>query len=294
MTETIPKVRTMLRVENLGKVFGGSTSLASTSLVGDSVPFRLPTVIEERDPHLPPGAVLGCWGVSFEVEPGEALGVIGESGSGKTTLLRCLAGDERATTGRAFLRSVSGGEADLLALTDTERRRLRVDRLGIVYQDAAQGLDLDLSAGANVVTPLAAAGWRHFGKMRSRAGELLRRVEIPLERMDDPAVTFSGGMRQRVQLAKALANRPGLLLLDEPTTGLDASVAAGVLDLVRDLQDELRLTAVVVSHDMRVIQALTRRVIVMHEGRIVEAGLTDQLLEDPQHSYSQHLVAAAR
>jgi ABC-type phosphonate transport system ATPase subunit len=112
--------------------------------------------------------------------------------------------------------------------------------------------------------------------------------------MDDPVATYSGGMRQRVQLAKALANDPAVLLLDEPTTGLDASVAAGVLDLIRDLLEETGVAAVVVSHDFSVIEMLTRRCLVMHHGRVVEEGLTDQLLEDPQHPYSQRLVGAAR
>jgi ABC-type phosphonate transport system ATPase subunit len=123
---------------------------------------------------------------------------------------------------------------------------------------------------------------------------LLNRVEVPLNRMDHVVRNFSGGMRQRVQLAKAIANRPPVLLLDEPTTGLDASVAAAVLDLIRDLLEEYSMSAVVVSHDFSVIELLTQRVMVMQHGRVVEAGLTDQLLEDPQHPYSQRLVAAAR
>ncbi len=112
--------------------------------------------------------------------------------------------------------------------------------------------------------------------------------------MDDPVHTFSGGMRQRVQIAKALATDPRVLLLDEPTTGLDASVAAGVLDLLRNLLAERDTAAVVVSHDFSVIEALTDRTLVMNVGRVVETGLTDQLFQDPHHPYTQRLVAAAR
>jgi ABC-type phosphonate transport system ATPase subunit len=169
-----------------------------------------------------------------------------------------------------------------------------VDQLSVVYQDPAEGLDLGVTAGGNVADRLTAAGWRHFGRIRGRAAELLGRTDVPLERMDDLVRTFSGGMRQRVQLAKALACSPPVVLLDEPTTGLDASVAAGVLDLIRSLLAELGIAAVVVSHDFSVIGQLTNRAVVMHHGRVVEEGLTDQLLEDPQHPYSQRLVAAAR
>jgi alpha-D-ribose 1-methylphosphonate 5-phosphate C-P lyase len=240
------------------------------------------------------GAVVGCSDVSFTVAPGEALGIIGESGSGKSTVLRSLAGDQPTDAGTAHLASYGGGEVDILGLDAPTRRALRVRHLGIVYQDPAEGLDLRISAGGNVAERLTAAGWRNFGNMRQRAADLLGRTEIPLDRMDDVVATFSGGMRQRVQLAKALANEPPLLLLDEPTTGLDASVAASVLDLVRDLLAELGLAAVVVSHDFGVVELLARRCLVMHQGNVVEAGLTDQLLEDPQHPYSQRLVAAAR
>jgi phosphonate C-P lyase system protein PhnK len=273
-----------LRVERLGKIYGpgGPDAVAGTGPDAGRVVSPLT------------GAVVAAWDVSFEVAPGEALGVIGESGSGKSSVMRCVAGDVAATTGRVLLRGVDDGATDVLALSAAERRALRVDQLAVVYQDPAEGLDLHVTAGGNVADRLVAAGWRHFGRIRARAAELLERTEVPVDRMDDLVRTFSGGMRQRVQLAKALANRPPVLLLDEPTTGLDASVAAGVLDLVRDLLDELGVAAVVVSHDFHVIEMLTRRVVVMHHGRVVEEGLTDQLLEDPQHPYSQRLVAAAR
>jgi phosphonate C-P lyase system protein PhnK len=242
------------------------------------------------------GRVLACQDVGFEVAHGEALGIIGESGSGKTTVLRCIAGDVTPDAGTGLLRRGADGadETDLFALGGAERRALRVSTVSIVYQDPAQGLNLRISAGGNIAERLIAAGGRNFGRLRERAAELLRRVDVPLDRMDDPVGTFSGGMMQRVQLAKAVANNPALLLLDEPTTGLDASIAAGVLDLIRDLIEESGVTALVVSHDMTVISMLAARAVVLRDGYVVEAGLTDQLLDDPQHAYSQQLVAAAR
>jgi phosphonate C-P lyase system protein PhnK len=239
------------------------------------------------------GRVLACADVGFEVAHGEALGIIGESGSGKTTVLRCIAGDVMPDAGTGRLRH-DAGVCDLFALGGAERRALRISTISIVYQDPAEGLNMRISAGGNIAERLIAAGWRNFGQLRARAAELLSRVEVPLDRMDDPVGTFSGGMMQRVQLAKAVANNPALLLLDEPTTGLDASIAAGVLDLIRDLIEESGVTALVVSHDMTVISMLATRAVVLRDGRMVEAGLTDQLLDDPQHPYSQQLVAAAR
>lgn len=272
-----------LDVRSLGKVFGrgGAECVAGTGPeAGTSVS---PTT----------GAVVAAWDVHFDVERGEALGIIGESGSGKSTVLRCIAGDERSTAGEVWLRT---GEAsiEITRLDPSARRALRVDRMSVVYQDPALGLDLHLSAGANVAERLVAAGWRNYARIRARVTELLDRVEVPISRMDDRVGSFSGGMRQRVQLAKAIANNPPVVLFDEPTTGLDASVAASVLDLIRELLEDLGMAAVVVSHDMAVIQMLTQRSLVMRHGRVVEAGLTAQLLEDPQHAYSQRLVAAAR
>ncbi len=273
-----------LRVDGLGKIYGPGTT---ADVAGTGPGFN--RVVSPTS-----GGIVAAWDVSFEVGPGEALGVIGESGSGKSTVMRCICGDEEPTTGSIRLASVDGGGTDLRTLSPARRRALRVDRLAVVYQDPAEGLDLRLSAGGNVAERLTAAGWRNFGRIRERASELMLRTDVPLDRMDDPVREFSGGMRQRVQLAKALANNPPVVLLDEPTTGLDASVAASVLDLIRDLLEELGVAAVVVSHDFAVIEMLTQRVVVMHHGRIVEAGLTDQLLEDPQHPYSQRLVGAAR
>jgi alpha-D-ribose 1-methylphosphonate 5-phosphate C-P lyase len=274
-----------LKVEDLGKVHG----LGGAAAVPGTGPSHGTSVSPTT------GAIVAAWDVSFEVAAGEALGVIGESGSGKSTVMRCIAGDEEeVTAGDVRLRTVDAGRTNLLDLQAAARRALRIDQLAVVYQDAAEGLDLGITAGGNVADRLVAAGWRSFSRIRQRSADLLGRTEVPLERMDDLVRTFSGGMRQRVQLAKALANDPAVLLLDEPTTGLDASVAAGVLDLIRRLLEDLGIAAVVVSHDFSVIEMLTTRCLVMHHGRMVESGLTDQLLEDPQHPYSQRLVAAAR
>jgi alpha-D-ribose 1-methylphosphonate 5-phosphate C-P lyase len=273
-----------LLVEGIGKVHGAGGAAA----VGGTGPVHATAVSPST------GAIVAAWDVGFDVAPGEAVGLIGESGSGKSTVLRCIVGDERATAGRLFLSAVDGGGIDVLTLDGPARRKLRVATLGIVHQDPSEGLALNVSAGGNIAERLTAAGWRSYGAIRARAAELLERVEVPLSRMDDPVRTFSGGMRQRVQIAKALATDPQVLLLDEPTTGLDASVAAGVLDLLRGLLAERDVAAVVVSHDFAVIEALTDRSLVMQLGRVVEQGLTDQLFRDPHHPYTQRLVAAAR
>jgi phosphonate C-P lyase system protein PhnK len=281
---TIHLATPVVQVRRLGKVFGpfDEASLAQTG----------PSFGTARDSRT--GSIIAAWDVNFDVAAGEALGIVGESGSGKSTVLRCIAGDQRATTGDVRFFCHEEGTQNILALDAATRRRLRIDTVSVVYQDAAEGLSLGVTAGGNIADPLTAAGWRHFGRIRERAAELLGRTEVPLDRMDDIVRNFSGGMRQRVQIARALANNPPILLLDEPTTGLDASVAAGVLDLIRRLLEELDLAVVVVSHDFAVIEMLTQRCIVMQHGRVVEDALTDQLLEDPQHPYSQKLVAAAR
>ncbi|HEX7660644.1 MAG TPA: ATP-binding cassette domain-containing protein [Pseudonocardiaceae bacterium] len=280
-----------LSVRGLGKIYGntgGDSEASVTSVIAGTGP-EFGTAVSPST-----GAIVAAWGVDLDVAPGEALGVIGESGSGKSTVLRCISGDEEPTTGEMLFTRPDGTPVRLDRLGPARRRRMRISDISVVHQDPAFGLTMDVSAGGNVADPLTAAGWRDYGRIRARAGELLRRTEVPAARMDHPVRTFSGGMRQRVQIAKALANNPSLVLLDEPTTGLDASVAAGVLDLVRGLLEETNIAAIVVSHDFSVIEMLTNRVVVMQHGRVVEAGLTDQLLEDPQHPYSQQLVAAAR
>ena len=148
------------------------------------------------------------------------------------------------------------------------------------------------SSSGNVAERLLVAGERSFAALRARAQGALEASEFPLTRMDDPPKLLSGGMQQRVQLAKAIALEPALLLLDEPTTGLDVSVQALVLDTLKRLQRDLAITMVIVSHDLGVIRTMADRVMVMRHGRVVEEGLVDQVFQDPQHAYTQELVHA--
>jgi putative phosphonate transport system ATP-binding protein len=234
------------------------------------------------------GARTACADVSFEVRPGEVLGIVGESGSGKSTVLQCVYLDTVPDAGSVLLE----GE-ELTAVDPVRRRWLRSFRMGIVHQDAAKGLDLTVSAGGNVAERLLAADWRHVGRIRARGTDLLGRVEVAVDRLDDRAAEFSGGMRQRLQLAKAMANEPPLLLLDEPTSSLDVHVQAAILDLVKELQAQTGVAMVVVSHDLGVIRLLAHRTLVMYRGRVVESGITEQVLEDPQDAYTQLLVASS-
>jgi putative phosphonate transport system ATP-binding protein len=250
-------------------------------------------VLSVRGLHKRYGPIIACEDISFDVYPGEVLGIVGESGSGKTTVLRCLFQDVVPDAGDARLSTFHAGQKNLWAADPRERRELRSLRLGMVYQNPREGLDLMVTAGGNIADRLLAAEWRNYGAIRGTAGGYLQRTEVPLDRMDHYPAFFSGGMQQRVQIAKALANNPALVLLDEPTTGLDVSVQAGVLDLLRDIQRQSGLSLIAVSHDLAVIRLLADRTLVMKDGHVVEAGLTDQVLEDPQHPYTQLLVSSA-
>jgi putative phosphonate transport system ATP-binding protein len=238
-------------------------------------------------------AIVACGDVNIEVYEGEVLGLVGESGSGKSTVMQCLFMDQMPSSGEAYLRTFNGGAKNMFDATSRERRELRNKLLGMVYQNPRDGLDLMVTAGGNIAERLLAVDWRNVARMRELSADYLRRTEVPVDRMDHLPAYFSGGMQQRVQIAKALANSPSLILLDELTTGLDISVQASVLDLVRHIQREYGLSAIVVSHDLGVIRLLADRTVVMKMGRVVEQGVTDQVLEDPQHPYTQLLVSSA-
>src|SRR5215470_12150802 len=238
------------------------------------------------------GAQLGCLDVGFDLWSGEVLGIVGESGSGKTTVHNCLSGRVTADAGQVNYMRAAGDTVDMLRLDESARRRLLRSEWGVVHQNAPEGLRLGVSAGANVGERLMALGARHYGRVRGRALDWLTRVEIDADRIDDLPETFSGGMLQRLQIARNLVTEPRLVLMDEPTGGLDVSVQARLLDLLRGLSEDLGLSAVIVTHDLAVARLLAHRLLVMRAGEVVEAGLTDQVLDDPQHPYAQLLVSS--
>lgn len=238
------------------------------------------------------GPRIGCRDVSFDLHEGEVLAVVGESGSGKSTLLSLLATELAPDAGTIRYRMRDGAVRDVLAMSEAERRRLLRTDWGFVRQDSRDGLRMGVSAGGNVAEPLMAVGGRHYGRIRTQALGWLERVEIDPDRVDESPRAFSGGMRQRLQIARNLVTRPRLVLMDEPTSGLDVSVQARLLDLLRGLAADLGLAVVIVTHDLAVARLLSHRMLVMRGGSVVESGLTDQVLDDPAHPYSQLLVAS--
>ncbi|ORM57458.1 phosphonate C-P lyase system protein PhnK [Pantoea rodasii] len=225
--------------------------------------------------------------VSFELYPGEVLGIVGESGSGKTTLLRSLSARLAPQQGNILYRA-----QDLYQLSESDRRRLLRTEWGVVHQHPLDGLRPQVTAGGNIGERLMAVGQRHYGDIRKEAMRWLQDVEIPANRIDDFPTTFSGGMQQRLQIARNLVTQPTLVFMDEPTGGLDVSVQARLLDLLRTLVRELNLAVVIVTHDLGVARLLAHRLLVMKQGRVVESGLTDRVLDDPHHPYTQLLVSS--
>lgn len=238
------------------------------------------------------GDRLGCRNVSLELWPGEVLGIVGESGSGKSTLLNMLSGRLTPSEGSVIYRDAHGADIDLHALGEGERRRLLRTELGYVHQNPRDGLRMQVSAGANIGERLMAAGGRNYHKLRATALEWLEKVEIAAPRIDDVPARYSGGMQQRLQIARNLVTGPRLVFMDEPTGGLDVSVQARLLDLLRRLVRDMDLAVVLVTHDLAVARLLSHRLMVMYHGEVVEQGLADQVLDDPHHPYTQLLVSS--
>jgi putative phosphonate transport system ATP-binding protein len=238
------------------------------------------------------GLHMGCRDVGFELYAGEVLCIAGESGSGKSTLLNCVSGRLEPDAGTVEFSTRHDGAQDIWRLSEARRRLLARTDWGFVHQNPRDGLRVAVSAGANVGERLMAVGQRHYGRIRASTLDWMHKVELDLERIDDLPLTFSGGMQQRLQIARNLVSGPRLMFMDEPTASLDVSVQARLLDLLRTLTRDLGLAAIVVTHDLAVARLLAHRLMVMKRGEVIESGLTDQVLDDPQHPYTQLLVSS--
>ena len=249
-------------------------------------------LLSVRDLERRYGSRIGCTGVGLDLWPGEVLAVVGESGSGKSTLLSVLSGRLKPQAGTVTYRDAGGEAHDVHAMSRAAWHGLQRAAWGFVEQDPRAALRMGVSAGGNVGERLMAQGARHYGDIRAAAARWLDEVEIGASRIDDLPRTFSGGMLQRLQIARTLVTHPHLVFMDEPTGGLDVSVQARLLDLIRGLVSRLGVAVVLVTHDLAVARLLAQRIIVMQAGEVVEAGLADRVLDDPQHPYTQLLVSS--
>jgi putative phosphonate transport system ATP-binding protein len=250
------------------------------------------TLLSARNLRLFFGTIPALVDVDIDLWPGEVLAIVGESGSGKTTLLNVLSGRMAPRSGVVWYRDPRGALHDVHAMPQPALRALHRSDWGFVHQNPRDNLRMGVSAGGNVGERLMARGARHYGDIRAEAIDWLRQVEIDADRVDDFPRNFSGGMLQRLQIARTLVTHPRLVFMDEPTGGLDVSVQARLLDLIRGLVARLKIAAVLVTHDLAVARLLAHRIVVMQRGRVVESGLTDQVLDDPQHPYTQLLVSS--
>jgi len=254
--------------------------------------MTVPTLLSARGLSLRFGSIPALVSVDIDLWPGEMLAIVGESGSGKTTLLNVLSGLTKPDDGAVWYRGPNGHLHEVHAMPAPALRTLHRSDWGFVHQDPRRNLRMTVSAGGNIGERLMAAGARHYGDIRAQALHWLAQVEIDADRLDDFPRTFSGGMLQRLQIARTLVTHPRLVFMDEPTGGLDVSVQARLLDLIRTLVARLGIAAVLVTHDIAVARLLAQRIAVMQRGVVVETGLTDQVLDDPQHPYTQLLVSS--
>ncbi|WP_163132562.1 phosphonate C-P lyase system protein PhnK [Agarivorans sp. Alg241-V36] len=270
------------------------TNLASQVAPSKPVTFSQAdqALLEAQDLSMLYAPGKGFEGVDLSLYPGEVLAIVGESGSGKTTLLKTLSGRLAPQSGSVNYSLEDGKTAALYQISEAERRSLIRANFGIVHQHPMDGLRPRVSAGGNIGERLMENGWRNYQQIREQALTWLKAVEIDPSRIDDMPLTFSGGMQQRLQIARNLVTHPKLVFMDEPTGGLDVSVQARLLDLIRNLVTELQLAVVIVTHDLAVARLLAHRIMVMKQGQVVESGLTDRVLDDPRHPYTQLLVSS--
>lgn len=239
------------------------------------------------------GMIRAVDGVSFEIDSGEIVGLVGESGSGKSvtslSIMQLL-----GSAGRILGGGVEFDGENLFAMSDEQIRELRGDRMSMIFQEPASALNPVFNVGWQVGEPLRVHRDLSEAASRERAVELMRDVGIPSPetRVDDYPHQFSGGMQQRAMIAMALACDPDLLIADEPTTGLDVSIEAAILDLIRDLNASLGMAVLLITHDLSVVAQLCDRVAVMYAGRIVEYGPVERIFDEPRHPYTKGLLGS--
>ena len=237
------------------------------------------------------GTVTAVDGISFEIDRGEIVGIVGESGSGKTmtalSILRLIPEPGKITSGKILY-----GENDVAQMSDEEIREFRGNDVAMIFQDPMTSLNPVLRVGFQVQEAMAAHKRFTHGQARERVVPMLQRVRIPAakDRVRDFPHQFSGGMRQRAMIAMGISNEPSLLIADEPTTALDVTVQASIIELLRDVSRELRAAVMLITHNMALVASLCNRVIVMYAGRIVEEGPTRAIFKNPQHPYTWSLL----
>ncbi|MCU1492878.1 MAG: peptide transporter ATP-binding protein [Acidimicrobiaceae bacterium] len=255
------------------------------------------TLLEVRDLHtyFPTrrGVVKAVNGVSFEVEAASSLGIVGESGSGKSVMSLSIMGLIEPP-GYIASGSVIFKGRDITGLRDAEMRSIRGREIGLVFQEPMSALNPVYKVGDQVIEALRAHARIGRSEARDRAIELFRLVGIPApeQRVKEYPRSLSGGMRQRVVIAMAIANNPQLAILDEPTTALDVTTQAQILDLVRDLGERLETAVVLITHDIAVVSEMCSQVIVMYGGRIMERATSAQIVDDPKHPYTVGLISS--
>jgi peptide/nickel transport system ATP-binding protein len=237
------------------------------------------------------GHVRAVDGVNFHIDEGETLGLVGESGCGKTTTARCILRAIEPTAGEVFMRVADGSVVEVGKLSRAELRALRRE-MQMIFQDPFTSLNPRMTLLDLVGEPLLVHGLRSRREREERVADLLRRVGLRPEYMRRFPHAFSGGERQRIGIARALALHPRLVVADEPVSALDVSVQAQILNLLLDLQSELRLTYLFVAHDLSVVRHISNRVAVMYVGRMVELAETEELFSRPRHPYTAALLSA--